>query len=73
MYLAGYGVGRFWIESLRTDQLLLPVLKVPVSMVLAAGMTIVSLTMIIIIQRKKHESEQGRTKEENRKAEGSVE
>ena len=24
LYLLGYGVGRFWIESLRTDQLLIP-------------------------------------------------
>ena len=32
LYLAGYGIGRFWIESLRTDQLLLPVIGYPVSM-----------------------------------------
>ncbi len=25
MYLIGYGLGRIWIEGLRTDQLLLPV------------------------------------------------
>ena len=36
LYLLGYGVGRFWIESLRTDQLLIPHINYPVSMALAA-------------------------------------
>ena len=36
LYLAGYGIGRFWIESLRTDQLLIPGIGYPVSMALAA-------------------------------------
>ena len=35
-YLVLYGVGRFWIEALRTDQLLIPGTKIPVSQVLAA-------------------------------------
>ncbi len=42
-YLAGYGIGRFWIESLRTDQLLLPVIDCPVSMVLAAILVVLAL------------------------------
>ena len=75
MYLAGYGIGRFWIESLRTDQLLLPVIHVPVSMVLAACMTIVSVTMIIVIQRKTNGTTKAerRTEEENRRAEKETE
>ena len=48
IYLLGYGVGRFWIESLRTDQLILPIFNVPVSMVVAAIMAIVALGAIII-------------------------
>lgn len=48
LYLLGYGLGRFWIESLRTDQLILPVLNVPVSMVVAACMVIGALLWIII-------------------------
>lgn len=48
LYLLGYGVGRFWIESLRTDQLLLPVIGAPVSMVLAALLSVVSLVWIIV-------------------------
>ena len=36
LYLAWYGIGRFWIESLRTDQLLLWNTKIPVSMIVSA-------------------------------------
>ena len=35
VYLLGYGLGRVWIEGLRTDQLLLPVVGLPVSQILA--------------------------------------
>jgi len=48
LYLFGYGVGRFWIESLRTDQLLLPGIGYPASMALAACMVMGSLAWIII-------------------------
>ena len=51
LYLFGYGIGRFWIESLRTDQLLLPVIGYPVSQVLAACMALGSF--IYIIKRRK--------------------
>lgn len=43
LYLCGYGLGRFWIESLRTDQLLIPVVHYPVSKALAAVMIFGSL------------------------------
>ncbi len=52
IYLLGYGVGRFWIESLRTDQLLLPVINYPASMALAALMVVVSLVWIIVKRTK---------------------
>lgn len=54
-YLVGYGVGRFWIESLRTDQLLLPGIHVPVSQLLSAVLVIVSLSVIIYKRRKNRE------------------
>lgn len=54
-YLAGYGVGRFWIESLRTDQLLLPGIHVPVSQMLSAVLVIVSLSVIICKRTKNRE------------------
>ena len=51
-YLAGYGTGRFWIEGIRTDQLLLPVVGLPVSQVLSAVLVVVSVIWIIIGRRK---------------------
>lgn len=54
-YLAGYGAGRFWIESLRTDQLLLSGIHVPVSQMLSAVLVIVSLSVIICKRRKNRE------------------
>ena len=54
-YLAGYGVGRFWIESLRTDQLLLPGIHVPVSQMLSAVLVVVSLSVIICKRTKNRE------------------
>ncbi|MBQ8518438.1 MAG: prolipoprotein diacylglyceryl transferase [Agathobacter sp.] len=57
LYLLGYGVGRFWIESLRTDQLILPILEVPVSMVVAALMVVGSAIWIILGRRKSRMAE----------------
>lgn len=53
LYLFGYGVGRFWIEGLRTDQLLIPGAGLPVSQVLAAVLVVVSTITMIILRRKK--------------------
>ena len=50
MYLAAYGLGRVWIEGLRTDQLLIPNTDIPVSQVLAAVM-IVGATIWIVVKR----------------------
>ena len=52
VYLAGYGIGRFWIEGLRTDQLLLPGIGLPVSQVLAGVLVIVSVILIVVFRRK---------------------
>ena len=52
VYLAGYGIGRFWIEGLRTDQLLLPGIGLPVSQVLAGVLVMVSVILIIVFRRK---------------------
>ena len=46
-YLMGYGLGRFWIESLRTDQLLLANTQIPVSMLLAGILVVVSVFFMI--------------------------
>ena len=52
-YLFGYGVGRFWIEGLRTDQLLIPGTGVAVSQVLAILMAITSAICIYYFTKKK--------------------
>ncbi|MCI8560369.1 MAG: prolipoprotein diacylglyceryl transferase [Dorea sp.] len=52
LYLLGYGLGRVWIEGLRTDQLLIPGTAVPVSQLLAGSMVIVSTGIILWIRRK---------------------
>ena len=45
LYFLGYGIGRFFIESLRTDQLKIG--GVPVSMIVAAATAAVSLVMLL--------------------------
>ena len=52
MYLIGYGLGRIWIEGLRTDQLLLPVVGLPVSHLLS-GCLVVGCTILVVWKRKK--------------------
>lgn len=46
-YLFGYGLGRLWIEGLRTDQLFIPGTRLPVSQVLAGTLVIVSAGIIV--------------------------
>ena len=48
VYLLGYGVGRFWIESLRTDQLIISGLGLPASQVLAVIMVVCASAMIYL-------------------------
>lgn len=52
MYLIGYGLGRIWIEGLRTDQLLLPMVGLPVSQLLS-GCLVVGCTILVVWKRKK--------------------
>ncbi len=46
MYLLLYGSGRFWIEGLRTDQLLVPGTALPVSRLLSAVLVLVSAALL---------------------------
>lgn len=55
MYLFGYGLGRFWIEGLRTDQLLLPGVGIAVSQLLA-GAIVVGTGAAMLYLRKKHKN-----------------
>lgn len=50
LYLGGYGLGRAWIEGIRTDQLFIPGTQVPVSQVLAIVLFAGSLLGDVIIR-----------------------
>ena len=51
-YLVLYGVGRFWVEALRTDQLLIPGIGFPISQLLGAVMAVCGLIAIAIGHKK---------------------
>jgi phosphatidylglycerol:prolipoprotein diacylglycerol transferase len=50
LYLGGYGLGRAWIEALRTDQLKIPYVGLPVSQVLAICLVIFAIVTDIIVR-----------------------
>jgi phosphatidylglycerol:prolipoprotein diacylglycerol transferase len=52
LYLFGYGLGRLWIEGLRTDQLKLAFTGLPVSQMLSLVMVITSAAVLIIRGRR---------------------
>ncbi|MEF9942145.1 MAG: prolipoprotein diacylglyceryl transferase [Lachnospiraceae bacterium] len=52
VYVFSYGVGRFWIEGLRTDQLLIPKLGWPVSQVLAGVAAVISIILIPYLRNR---------------------
>lgn len=56
IYLLSYGVGRYWIEGLRTDQLIIGNTGIPVSQLLSAIFAVVAIVVIVIGRRKYHHS-----------------
>lgn len=50
LYLGGYGLGRAWIEGIRTDQLFIPGTEVPVSQVLAILLFTGSLICDLVVR-----------------------
>ena len=56
LYMFGYGLGRSWIEGLRTDQLIIGTTGIPISQLLAAVLVVASLIFIVINRRKAKES-----------------
>lgn len=57
LYLLGYGLGRAWIEGMRTDQLWIPGTEIPVSQVLAVVLVIFSLVMIVVKRKRAENAE----------------
>ncbi len=54
LYMFGYGMGRAWIEGLRTDQLLIPGIGLPVSQLLA-GVLVVTTGLLLVYFRKNYQ------------------
>lgn len=52
MYLAGYGAGRFWIESLRVDQLQIGTTGLAVSQLLSGALAVAAVGTILYQRRK---------------------
>ena len=50
LYLGGYGLGRFWIEGIRTDQLYLTGTTVPVSQLLAIICVVAAVVADVIVR-----------------------
>lgn len=60
LYLFGAGIGRIWIEGMRTDQLLLWGTSIPASQLVAIIMVVVSAVLIVIF-RKRCKTEKGKS------------
>ncbi len=54
LYLGGYGLGRAWIEGLRTDQLIMHTTGLPVSQMLAICLVVFAITMDIVTRVRLH-------------------
>ena len=63
-YVLGYGLGRVWIEGLRTDQLQIGSTGIPVSQLLAGVLILVSLFLIVMGRRRAVREEHGQTEED---------
>ncbi len=50
MYLAGYGIGRAWIEAIRTDQLYITGTSIPVNLVMGVALAAISIVAIVGIR-----------------------
>lgn len=51
-YIIGYGVGRFMIEGLRTDQLIAPIVNIPISQIVSAVLAITGIGIVIVGRRR---------------------
>ncbi|WP_010169050.1 prolipoprotein diacylglyceryl transferase [Candidatus Epulonipiscium viviparus] len=51
-YIIGYGIGRFWIEGLRTDQLVIPGIGIPISQLVALFSIIVGILGCLVVRKK---------------------
>ena len=59
IYLLGYGVGRFWIEGLRTDQLIFFHTGIPVSQALSMILILAAVAILVVRRRQIEKGEEG--------------
>ncbi len=59
IYFTGYGIGRTWIEGLRTDSLLVPGTGLAVSQLLSIVLVVVSLAILIYRYRQEAKRREG--------------
>ncbi|HEX2985955.1 MAG TPA: prolipoprotein diacylglyceryl transferase [Caproiciproducens sp.] len=52
LYLTWYGVGRFFIEGLRTDSLITPILPIRVSQLVAAITVLTSIVLLLVFRKR---------------------
>lgn len=55
IYFIGYGIGRTWIEGLRTDSLLVPGTGLAVSQLLSVALAAVSLLLLMYLRKRNAE------------------
>jgi phosphatidylglycerol:prolipoprotein diacylglycerol transferase len=48
LYMLGYGIGRFFIEALRTDQLMFAGTGLPVSQLMSVAFVLVAAVFIVL-------------------------
>ena len=58
LYLMGYGVGRYWIEGLRTDQLKIGHTGIAISQVVSVVLCVAALILYFIGLKKAHEADE---------------
>ena len=59
IYFIGYGIGRAWIEGLRTDSLLVPGTGLAVSQLLSIVLAAVSLAILFYRHRQEAKKREG--------------
>lgn len=52
MYMLWYGIGRFFIEGLRTDSLTVPGLDIRVSQLISAAIVVASVILLIVFRKR---------------------
>lgn len=63
LYMVGYGIARFWIEGIRTDQLKFSFIDYPVSQALAAFVAVGGLIWIAVVRTKMWKKEKSKKEE----------